>query len=95
LDARQIILQTGKPTKEASKYLSRGQGQGSVEGVRRLAARMQDLNIALPKELEPYRQHLTHHAVWDKAADEATTHADVMNALKNYATGGLVKKYGV
>jgi hypothetical protein len=93
LDARQITLQTGKPTKEASKYLSRRKGEGSVEAVRRLAARMEDLNLALPPELEPYRQHLTHHAVWDKASDEVTTHADVMNALKKYAGGGLVEKY--
>ena len=95
LDARQIVLQTGKPTKEASKYLSRGQGQGSVEAVKRLTGRMADLNLDLPPELEPYRQHLTHHAVWDKASDEMTTHADVMNALKGYAKGGLAEKYGV
>ena len=90
LDARQIILQTGKPTKEASKYLSRKKGEGSVEAVKRLTARMGDLNLALPPELEPYRQHLTHHTVWDKASDEVTTHADVMNALKGYAEGGPV-----
>lgn len=94
LDARQIILQTGRPTKEASKFLSRGSGTGAVEALQRLAARMQDLGIPLPAELEPYRQHLTHHAVWDKAANEATTHEDVMNALRNYAKGGLVAKYG-
>jgi len=89
-DARQIILQTGKPTKKADKYLDRGKGEGSVEAVKRLTARMGDLNLALPPELEPYRQHLTHHTVWDKASDEVTTHADVMNALKGYAEGGPV-----
>ena len=94
-DARQIILQTGQPTKKATKYLSRKKGEGSVEAVRRLTARMEDLNLALPPELEPYRQHLTHHTVWDKASNEMTTHEDVRNALKNYAGGGLVKKYGV
>jgi hypothetical protein len=95
LDARQIILQTGKPTKKADKYLSRKKGEGSVEAVKRLTARMKDLNLALPPELEPYRQHLTHHTVWDKASNEMTTHADVMNALKGYAKGGLAEKYGV
>jgi len=94
-DARQIILQTGQPTKKATKYLSRKKGEGSVEAVRRLTARMEDLNLALPPELEPYRQHLTHHTVWDKASNEMTTHEDVRNALKNYAGGGLVEKYGV
>lgn len=92
-DARQIILQTGQPTKKATKYLSRKKGEGSVEAVRRLTARMEDLNLALPPELEPYRQHLTHHTVWDKASNEMTTHEDVRNALKNYAGGGLVEKY--
>lgn len=93
LDAREIILQTGQPTKKATKYLSRKKGEGSVEAVRRLTARMEDLNLALPPELEPYRQHLTHHTVWDKASNEMTTHEDVRNALKNYAGGGLVEKY--
>lgn len=92
-DARQIILQTGQPTKKATKYLSRKKGEGSVEAVRRLTARMEDLNLALPPELEPYRQHLTHHTVWDKASNEMTTHEDVRNALKNYAMGGLIEKY--
>lgn len=91
LDARQIILQTGEPTRLASKYLNRGGGKGAIEALRRLTARMEQLGMKLPTELEPYRQHLTHHAVWDKAAGETTTHSDVMNALKNYAEGGSVE----
>jgi hypothetical protein len=46
--------------------------------------------LALPDDLAPYYQHLAHHTVWDKAGNEATTHADLMNAMRNYATGGAV-----
>lgn len=92
LDARQIILNTGRPTKEASRYLARKGGQGGVEGVERLAARQQALDLDLPEELRPYYQHLAHHAIWDKAGDEVTTHSDIINALQNYRHGGLAVK---
>jgi hypothetical protein len=91
LDARQLVLQTGKPSKQGSKYQSRRGGLGSVEGVNRLSARMTDLNLKLPEELRPYYQHLAHHSVWDKVGDEVNTHADLMNAMRNYAEGGLVE----
>lgn len=92
LDARQIILNTGRPTKEASKYIARRGGLGGVEGVDRLSARQAALDFALPEELRPYYQHLAHHAIWDKAGDEITTHSDVVNAMKNFRVGGAVVK---
>ena len=101
LDARQLVLQTGRPSKEGAKYQSRRGGLGSVEGVKRLSGRMSDLNLSLPEELRPYYQHLAHHSVWDKVGDEVNTHADLMNAMRNYAKGGpvegdnLVDKYEV
>lgn len=90
LDARQIVLNTGRPTKEASAYLARKGGRGGVEGVERLAARQEALGLSLPPELNPYYQHLTHHSIWDKASDETTTHSDIVNAMRNYAKGGSV-----
>jgi len=89
LDARQIILNTGQPTKEASRYIARRGGLGGVEGVERLSARQAALDFGLPQEMRPYYQHLAHHAIWDKAGDEVTTHGDVVNAMKNFRHGGL------
>jgi len=90
LDARQIILNTGRPTKEASKYIARRGGLGGVEGVERLSARQSALDLALPEELRPYYQHLAHHSIWDKAGDEVTTHSDVVKAMREFAVGGRV-----
>lgn len=44
---------------------------------RRLAA----LNIETPPELQPFYQHLAHHAVWDAIGGTQTTHADVMSCM--------------
>lgn len=90
LDARQIVLNTNRPTAEATSYMGRKAGLGGLEGVDRLASRLSALDLAIPADLAPYYQHLAHHTVWDKAGDEATTHADLMNAMRNYATGGAV-----
>lgn len=92
LDARQIILNTGRPTKEASKFIARRGGLGGVEGVERLSARQSALDLALPEELRPYYQHLAHHSIWDKAGDEVTTHSDVVKAMREFAVGGAVKR---
>jgi hypothetical protein len=91
-DARQIILNTGRPTEEATSYLSRRKGAGGIEAVDRLADRLSALGLAIPDDLAPYYQHLAHHSVWDKASNEATTHADLMNAMRNYYSGGAVTK---
>jgi hypothetical protein len=90
LDARQIVLNTGRPTADATSYMGRKSGLGGLEAVDRLAGRLSSLGLALPDDLAPYYQHLAHHTVWDKAGNEATTHADLMNAMRNYATGGAV-----
>lgn len=86
LDARQVILQTGKPTSEAKKPMARA----GFDAVDRLAARQEALNPKMDSGLEPFRQHLTHHAIWDKAGDEVTTHDDVINAMRHAKDGGRI-----
>jgi hypothetical protein len=86
LDARQVILQTGMPTSEAKKPMAKA----GYEAVDRLAARQTALNPKMDSGLEPFRQHLTHHAIWDKAGNEETTHDDVMNAMRNAKDGGRI-----
>ena len=90
LDARQIILHTGKPSKEAAPHIARKGGAGGNEAVERLAARQTAMNLKTPKGMEPYYQHLTHHAVWDKAGNEETTHQDVIDAMQHAARGGTI-----
>lgn len=87
LDARQVVLHTGNPTSEAKKPLARA---GS-EAVDRLAARQEAMGLKAPEGMEPYYQHLAHHAVWDKVGDEQTTHQDVINAMRHAATGGAIE----
>lgn len=88
LDARQIILHTGRPTSEAAKYIAKKGGAGGVEAVDRLAARQSAMDLSLPDRLKPYYQHLAHHAVWDKAGGDETTHEDVVRAMHHAASGG-------
>jgi hypothetical protein len=89
LDARQVILNTGLPTDASQKAMARSyQGQkgfGAQEGVDRLAARQEALGLDAPSKYDPFYQHLTHHTIWDKASNEQTTHADIMNAMRNAA----------
>jgi len=86
LDARQIILHTGQPTKEATQHLGR---KGAAEAaVNRLAERQSALGFKHAKEMSPFYQHLAHHAIWDKAAGEKTTHEDLMQALRGAKDGG-------
>ena len=86
LDARQIILQTGLPNKEGAARMS----NTGFSGVDRLAARQAALNPRLDPALEPFRQHLTHHAIWDKAGNSVTTHEDLMRAMRHAADGGRI-----
>ena len=90
LDARQVILQTGMPTSAAKKPMAKA----GYEAVDRLAARQTALNPKMDSGLEPFRQHLTHHAIWDKAGNEETTHDDVVNAMRNAKDGGRIGKAG-
>jgi hypothetical protein len=88
LDARQLLLHTGQPTAEARPYLERRGGLGALQGVDKLALRQEDMDLGLPAELEPFRQHLTHHAVWDRVGGTETTHEDVVRAMRLYGAGG-------
>lgn len=91
LDARQLVLHTGQPTKAASPHIARKGGAGGVEATDRLAARQSAMRLRHPLDLSPYYQHLAHHAVWDKAGGDTTTHSDVIDALQHAATGGAIK----
>jgi hypothetical protein len=88
LDARQVILQTGMPTSEAKGPMKRA----GFEAVDRLAARQTALNPSMDPGLEPFRQHLTHHTIWDKSGNEQTTHSDVIDAMRHANAGGRVGK---
>jgi hypothetical protein len=92
LDARQIILNTGRPTSEAQQFLRRSSGKGAIAGVDRLARRQDAFGVDVPQQLQPFRQHLVHHSVWDKAAGETTTHNDLIKAM---LTAGIVGGVGL
>jgi hypothetical protein len=87
LDARQVILNTGMPTKAVGSKLS---GPAGAPAVDRLAARQTAMNPKLDPGMEPFRQHLTHHAVWDKAENATTTHSDLMDTMRNAKDGGRI-----
>lgn len=89
-DARQLILHTGRPTKEASPFLGRGGGRGAEAATARLAARQRNLGIDIPEELQPFDQYLMHHAVWDKAGNEVTTHSDLIKAMMTAGFAGAL-----
>jgi hypothetical protein len=94
-DARQIALHTAGeplPTASASSVLNRGKGAGGREAVDRLAARQEALGLKIDPALDPYYQHLAHHAVWDKIGGDKTTHQDLIDAMTNYKDGGKVKR---
>ena len=94
-DARQIYLHTAGqplPTKIPESILDRGKGLGGREAVDRLAARQDALGLKLDPALDPYYQHLAHHAVWDKSGNSQTTHQDLIDAMTNYKDGGKVKR---
>ena len=107
-DARQLKLNTGVTGKAspAGKYMARGRDHpvtgGGAETVDRLAARLQYLNLAIPKELRPYYQHLAHHTTWDAIGNERTTHQDLQDTMRTAKSGGriverslnLVKRHG-
>ena len=86
LDARQVVLQTGLPNEEGTKRMT---GTG-FSGVDRLLSRQTAMNPRLDPDLEPYRQHLTHHAIWDAAGNDKTTHEDLMTAMRNAKDGGRI-----
>jgi len=88
LDARQLNLHALDSPVAPQTMMQRGKGLGAREAVDRLAARQSALGLDIDPSLDPYYQHLAHHAVWDKVADEKTTHEDLMRALRGYKEGG-------
>jgi hypothetical protein len=73
-----------------NSIMKRGKGEGARQSVDRLAARQQAMGLqGLDPSMDPFYQHLTHHAVWDKVGDTQTTHQDIIDAMRNYARGGL------
>jgi hypothetical protein len=91
LDARQVVLNTGRPTAEAQPYIARQGGAGGNAAVDRLAKRQIALGMKMSPELEPFRQHLTHHEVWDRVGNETTTHEDLIRAMRlaSIGAGGI------
>jgi len=88
LDARQLVLHTGQPSKLAAPYLKRK--GGADEAVERLADRQRQMNLSLPSNLSPHYQHLAHHTIWDAVGGDQTTHQDVINAMQHAAHGGQI-----
>jgi hypothetical protein len=96
LDARQVLLHTGKYNKDPefqrrTQAIVKGKPVAGTEAVDRLIARQNAMGMDIDPSLEPFRQHLTHHAVWDKAGNSKTTHGDVVKAMKDYKAGGDVE----
>ena len=90
LDARQLNLHTLPPESvKVESVMKRGKHAGAREAVDRLIARQEAMGLDLDPSLDPFYQHLTHHAVWDKSADSKTTHDDLVRAMRGYSGGGL------
>lgn len=90
-DARQINLHTGTPSnKDEKRIRNNAVARTGYDSVDRLAARQSALNPKLQSGLEPFRQHLTHHAIWDKVGNEQTTHSDVIDSMRNAKDGGRI-----
>lgn len=91
LDARQLNLHTLPPEgPKVESIMKRGKHAGAREAVDRLIARQEAMGLDLDPSLDPFYQHLAHHAVWDKAANSKTTHDDLVRAMRGYAKGGKV-----
>jgi hypothetical protein len=91
LDAREVVLNTGMSTDDVGSKLS---GPAGAPAVERLTDRLSAMNPRLDPGLEPFRPHLGHHAVWDKAENARTTHSDLMDTMLHAATGGRIGKAG-
>jgi hypothetical protein len=94
MDARQLLLHTGRPTAEASKYLRRQGGLGGTQALMRLAGRQEDLGLNIPPDLEPFRQALTHNTVWDATSGTVTPHTSVRQAMTTAGLGAAALGLG-
>lgn len=94
-DARQINLHTGVPAdKEEKRLRTNAISRAGSDAVDRLADRQVAMNPRLDPSMEPFRQHLTHHAVWDKTEGTVTPHDDLMDAMRHANAGGRISKQG-
>jgi hypothetical protein len=89
LDARQLNLHSLPADVGIGSIMSRGKGQGAREAVDRLAARQAAMNLKIDPAMQPHYQHLAHHAVWDAAGNNKTTHNDIIKAMRGYKSGGI------
>jgi hypothetical protein len=89
LDARQLNLHSLPADVGIGSIMSRGKGQGAREAVDRLAARQAAMNLKIDPSMQPHYQHLAHHAVWDAAGNNKTTHNDIIKAMRGYKSGGI------
>jgi len=48
-----------------------------------LAKRLAAMKVKMPKRYRPFYQHLVHHAVWDTIGKTATTHQEMIDAMKS------------
>jgi hypothetical protein len=78
MDAREIEV-FFKPDRYRFDIDKAGPKMGAVPI---LADRMSQLNVQMPSSLEPFRQYLTHHYVWDASEGDDTTHADMIRAIE-------------
>jgi hypothetical protein len=90
-DARQIALHVGRGRDDEEKrYLANAKERAGADAVDRLASRQEAMNPRLDPSMERFRQHLTHHYVWDKAENATTPHDDLMDTMQHAATGGRI-----
>jgi hypothetical protein len=83
-DARRINLELPDMSKqEVSNIFRRGGGAGGDQAVDKLAERQKQLALALDPSLEAFRQHLTHHTIWDLIGGTETLHDDIARAMLN------------
>lgn len=94
LDARQLNLHGTTPPVGLGSIQNRGGGTGGRELVDRLSARQEALGLKIDPSLNPFYQHLGHHAVWDKIGKTETTHEDLVRAMRDYNKGGAVHMAG-
>lgn len=89
LDARQLNLHALPADVGIGSIMNRGKGQGAREAVDRLAARQAAMNLKIDPSMQSHYQHLAHHAIWDAAGNNQTTHNDIIKAMRGYKTGGI------
>ncbi len=92
LDARQLNLHTLPANVGIGSIMNRGKGKGAREAVDRLISRQKAMNLKIDPALAKHYQHLAHHAVWDAAGNNQTTHDDIIKAMRGYAKGGAANE---